>query len=208
MGSIPTLPISLNKVITIMKSMRILNGYILVYVPNHPNCMKGGNWDGYMYEHILIAEEKIGRSLRSDEVVHHLDYNCSNNSPDNLIVLPNSSHLSLHAWLDKNIIVPKLEQAQRNELGCVRCAVCQKPILPATKYCSIKCEHEGLRKISPISKEDLHDLVWGKPTVHVAKDLGVSDVAVAKLCKKLGVDKPPRGYWAKKRSEEVTQLAG
>ena len=34
-------------------------------------------------------------------------------------------------------------------------------------------------------------------TVQVAKLLGVSDVAVAKRCKRLGVEKPPRGYWAK-----------
>ena len=34
--------------------------------------------------------------------------------------------------------------------------------------------------------------------VNVAKFYGVSDVAVAKRCKKLGVEKPPRGYWNNK----------
>ena len=34
-------------------------------------------------------------------------------------------------------------------------------------------------------------------TVRVAKLLGVSDVAIAKRCKLLGIEKPPRGYWAK-----------
>lgn len=40
-------------------------------------------------------------------------------------------------------------------------------------------------------------MVWSYPTTHVAKILGVSDVAVGKRCKALGVTKPPRGFWAK-----------
>ena len=48
-----------------------------------------------------------------------------------------------------------------------------------------------------LSREELFALVWEKPTVEVAKELGVSDVAVAKLCARLQVPKPPRGYWAR-----------
>ena len=40
-------------------------------------------------------------------------------------------------------------------------------------------------------------LVWQMPTTAVAKRLGVSDVAVIKWCRKYGIEKPPRGYWAK-----------
>jgi len=29
----------------------------------------------------------------------------------------------------------------------------------------------------------------------LAKKFGVSDAAIAKQCKKLGIKKPPRGYW-------------
>ena len=47
------------------------------------------------------------------------------------------------------------------------------------------------QKIIWPSIEDLSRLVWEKPTVKVAKDLGVSDVAIAKYCKKSGIDKPP-----------------
>jgi hypothetical protein len=50
------------------------------------------------------------------------------------------------------------------------------------------------REISP---EELHQLVWSKPTRTVAKEFGVSDVGLAKICRKLGVKKPPRGFWAK-----------
>src|SRR3546814_4966137 len=37
-------------------------------------------------------------------------------------------------------------------------------------------------------------------TVEVAQELGISDVAVAKLCARLQAPKPPRGYWAHVRS--------
>jgi len=33
------------------------------------------------------------------------------------------------------------------------------------------------------------------PTVKLAKEFGVSDVAIAKMCKRLDVPKPPLGYW-------------
>ena len=48
-----------------------------------------------------------------------------------------------------------------------------------------------------ISREDLFALIWEKPTVEVARDMGISDVTVAKLCAHLQVPKPPRGYWAR-----------
>lgn len=48
-----------------------------------------------------------------------------------------------------------------------------------------------------ITREDLERLVWSKPTIELAKDFGVSNVAIAKRCKKLGVIKPEPGFWAK-----------
>jgi hypothetical protein len=53
-----------------------------------------------------------------------------------------------------------------------------------------------------ISREELYDLVWAKPMTHVAKDLGISDVMLGKLCKEQLVPKPPRGYWANLGSDK------
>lgn len=39
--------------------------------------------------------------------------------------------------------------------------------------------------------------VWERPTSEIAVELGISNVAVGKLCQKLQVPKPPRGYWAR-----------
>jgi len=43
----------------------------------------------------------------------------------------------------------------------------------------------------------LYEEVWAEPVVKVAKQYGISDVALRKICKKLAVPLPPLGYWAK-----------
>jgi len=62
----------------------------------------------------------------------------------------------------------------------------------------------GLRKkkITWPSKENLTKMVWEKPTSSIAKELGVTDSAIGKKCKALGIPKPPRGYWAKKANDK------
>ena len=45
-------------------------------------------------------------------------------------------------------------------------------------------------------KAKLKKLVWAKPLIHAAKDIGVSDVALKKRCVKLDIKLPPRGHWA------------
>jgi hypothetical protein len=47
-------------------------------------------------------------------------------------------------------------------------------------------------------RDKLYEEVWAEPVVKVAEKYGVSDVALAKTCRKLTVPLPPRGYWAKK----------
>lgn len=57
-----------------------------------------------------------------------------------------------------------------------------------------------------MNRDDLYRQVWSHPMTHVARELGKSDVAIAKLCRRLEVPVPPRGYWAKlKAGKEVTQ---
>lgn len=53
------------------------------------------------------------------------------------------------------------------------------------------------------SKEELHSLVWSIPSQQLGLKLGVSGKAIEKRCKKLGIDKPPRGYWAKLQVNKV-----
>lgn len=58
-------------------------------------------------------------------------------------------------------------------------------------------------KIQWPSPEEMTKLIWEMSTVQLAKKLGVSDKAVEKFCKKHDIEKPPRGYWAKKEAGKI-----
>ena len=49
-------------------------------------------------------------------------------------------------------------------------------------------------------REKLYEEVWKEPVLVVANRYGVSNVALAKACRKLAVPLPPRGYWARVRA--------
>ncbi len=48
-----------------------------------------------------------------------------------------------------------------------------------------------------LTRAELHELVWKRPVTKVAADLGISDVALHKICRKHKVPVPSRGHWAK-----------
>jgi hypothetical protein len=53
--------------------------------------------NGFIQEHRIVAAIKYGRILKSSEIVHHIDGNIENNSPDNLMVVAScSEHKKLH----------------------------------------------------------------------------------------------------------------
>lgn len=68
------------------------DGYISVYYPEHPSATK----DGYVMEHRLLMEKKIGRLLEKDEVVHHKNHNRKDNRLDNLQLMTFKEHAALH----------------------------------------------------------------------------------------------------------------
>lgn len=79
--------------------IRMLNGYKVIYKPEHPNAMTSENWKGFVYEHIAVASDEIGRPLVKGEEVHHLDLDRANNNPSNLIVVTSSVHTKIHNWI-------------------------------------------------------------------------------------------------------------
>jgi hypothetical protein len=49
-----------------------------------------------------------------------------------------------------------------------------------------------------ISRDNLHAQVWEKPMSRLANEYGISGNGLAKICDRLDVPCPPRGYWARK----------
>jgi len=50
-----------------------------------------------------------------------------------------------------------------------------------------------------VTRGELYDLVWSIPMVTASQRYGLSDNGLRKICKKLDVPTPPRGYWASGR---------
>jgi len=169
-----------------MKSNRILNGYILVYRPEHPKAMKGGNWNGYIYEHILMIEEELGRSLTKDEEVHHLDLDRSNNRIHNLVVLSKSHHRRLHRWIEGG--APILKDIERISVNSkkptLRCKCCEKPLkLKQKDYCSKECYLKGKEKNSIMNNIPLQEVLEKlskSSMVKVASEYNISDNGLRK----------------------------
>lgn len=125
--------------------------------------------------------------------LHHIDTNHFNNNLSNLEILcPNC-----HAMVEKPIKKYKtcLDCQIKIYKKSIRCTTCQN-----------RTPHNQPKKINWPSKEKLEKLVWSKSTSQIAKDLGVSDNAVGKWCKKYGISKPPRGYWAKIQYGKIPQI--
>jgi hypothetical protein len=51
---------------------------------------------------------------------------------------------------------------------------------------------------SQVERQKLYDEVWATPMQKLAKHYGLSDRGLAKICLRLNIPVPPRGYWARK----------
>lgn len=54
-----------------------------------------------------------------------------------------------------------------------------------------------------VSRQQLYEEVWADPVTIVAKRYGLSDVGLAKICRKLKIPLPGLGYWSKLRAGKL-----
>ena len=48
-----------------------------------------------------------------------------------------------------------------------------------------------------LTRKELYDKVWSQPVQTLAKEYGISDVGLKKICKRRDIPTPGLGYWAK-----------
>jgi hypothetical protein len=146
--------------------------------------------EGLLYE--KCSKCGCGNMWQDEPIILHMDHiNGINNDNriENLRILCPNCHSQTSTYAGKGLKKHYYCNCGAKTSGkkynrCQKCAnqiINQSPRFHSQKF--------------TISKQDLEKLVWEKPTVKIARDLGVSDVAISKRCKKLGIQKPPRGYW-------------
>src|SRR6187431_2386826 len=70
--------------------------YVIVFDRNHPLADKKHR----IQQHRIVMEKYIGRYLRKDEVVHHINENKKDNRIENLQLMTRSEHQRFHTKKD------------------------------------------------------------------------------------------------------------
>ena len=96
-------------------------------------------------QHVYIAETALGHSLPKGAQVHHVDENCQNNTPSNLVICPDQAyHSLLHQRTDALDACGHADWKK-----CRYCQQWDEPknmyVHPATVY-HLQCRRDNYRK--------------------------------------------------------------
>lgn len=171
------------------------NGYVEIIDTTHHRARSSGA----VYEHIIVAERKIGRLLKPEEVVHHINKIRHDNRPDNLMIFrSNADHTRFHHGAE--VYFDKEEIAYCKPVEVKYCSCCGKDLCHDTEGslcfdCNNKKRREDmLSKYGDITKDKLFDMLKNESFLSVGKKLGVSDNMVRKICDIFGIPRHASYY--------------
>lgn len=176
------------------------NGYVSYYNPKHHRTSS----NGMLYEHIRVAEEKLGRELNDDEVVHHINEIKSDNKKENLLIFATrGDHTAYHNgceyWTDENGVSHAIalnRNNKRNRKNKInrnnksnKCCICGKNIAPPATQCAdcIRKERSlnSMKELKEkVSREKLKFEIKNFPMTEVGRIHNVTDNTIRKWCKK------------------------
>lgn len=105
-------------------------GQVYVMMPDDPNCTRQ---DGFVPRAKLVMSAKVGRTLRPEERVLHVDGNVENDDPDNLMLFENQKALQQYRS-------QKIQEERQGEQAGAYSAYIEK----ATRH--RRATQEGVRK--------------------------------------------------------------
>jgi len=165
-------------------------------------CEKCNNGDTWMGEKITLQVDHIN-GIHNDNRINNLRFLCPNCHSQTLTW---GNKGKLQNTKQKNLLKEN-DQKLRFEK---KCKMCGCVVSKKSKGVCAKCYNENRKcgefiisennKKFDVSSCDLTKYINEMPLTSVAKMFGVSDNAIRKRCKKLGIDIPkfPRGYWLEK----------
>lgn len=195
----------------IENGQKVYDMYILVLFPEHHRANK----DGYVRLHILQAEKKIGRLLKKDECVHHIDKNKHNNTLDNIIVFrTNADHAAFHKGVRATLCDDGIWECP-DKIGHkqVLCPICKVNYISARSDSCVECMNKHKHNLSKIpSREILKDEIYKYSFNEVGRKYGVAGNVVKKWCKKYNlphlkreINLIPKDEWESESLSENTQ---
>ncbi len=118
------------------KPRKSSSGYMLSYAPDHPHCVN----KRYVFTHRIVMEKHLGRYLKPEERIHHINGIKSDNRIKNLKLFSNDSKHKYYEWSDKEYHKKRFH----------RLDIRKKDIIP---YINKKMSYVKIAKIFKVSRK-------------------------------------------------------